>query len=477
MTRLERRARRLARHVPRPHRARYREEILGHLEDLAAEARARGRAPRAAVAEAIARFGDGSKTATDIGRAARGRPVVLFPSRVQSWLASFLIYDLKALLIVLVLVVFVRWKVLGAYHIPTPSMEPTLMGEKWGGDRILVDILTHRTLRDLGLTSGEIARWNVLVFRNDHDDGQNYIKRVGGLPGERLGIAGGDIFVNGAVARKDDATRDSMMIDLIRPFAADDPKSAFDHWEPLAGSWNPRGRRLLATAGENGGGPAILRASRELRNGYFDHDDEYVAGSHDIVDGRFSCDVEWQEGEGGEVRLSFGRSNQILELRVPGPGAEGPATLSFDGELVASDGGWQLETFEESRLTISRIDGVLQARRNGRLMFEHETDWDLATAIDLGRAPARAQIEVRGGAATVRTLHVERDIHYVVTGSNQLDGIETGEYVVPDGTLIMLGDNSANSSDSRRFGPFPVDCVIGKPLIVFWPPNRWGAVR
>ncbi len=67
--------------------------------------------------------------------------------------------------------------------------------------------------------------------------------------------------------------------------------------------------------------------------------------------------------------------------------------------------------------------------------------------------------------------------HYVVSGQNVLDGLEVGEYIVPDDHLVMLGDNSANSSDSRRFGPFPVDWVIGEPLVVFWPPTRWRTVR
>jgi signal peptidase I len=47
---------------------------------------------------------------------------------------------------------------------------------------------------------------------------------------------------------------------------------------------------------------------------------------------------------------------------------------------------------------------------------------------------------------------------------------------VPEGKLFVMGDNRANSSDSRfsELGFIPLDKVIGKAEIVIWPPGRFG---
>jgi signal peptidase I len=38
-----------------------------------------------------------------------------------------------------------------------------------------------------------------------------------------------------------------------------------------------------------------------------------------------------------------------------------------------------------------------------------------------------------------------------------------------------MGDNTMNSSDSRYWGPFPKDRVIGKSFFVYWPiTDRFG---
>jgi signal peptidase I len=43
--------------------------------------------------------------------------------------------------------------------------------------------------------------------------------------------------------------------------------------------------------------------------------------------------------------------------------------------------------------------------------------------------------------------------------------------------LFVLGDNRPNSSDSHSWGNLPMDLVIGKVVLSYWPPEDWGLVR
>ncbi len=48
-----------------------------------------------------------------------------------------------------------------------------------------------------------------------------------------------------------------------------------------------------------------------------------------------------------------------------------------------------------------------------------------------------------------------------------------GEWIVPQDGLFMMGDNRNNSSDSRAWGMVPLENVIGKAFMVYWPPEKW----
>lgn len=47
------------------------------------------------------------------------------------------------------------------------------------------------------------ARWDIVVFRNPARPTEAYVKRVVGLPNEQIQIVGGDVYVDGRIARKD----------------------------------------------------------------------------------------------------------------------------------------------------------------------------------------------------------------------------------------------------------------------------------
>ena len=58
-------------------------------------------------------------------------------------------------------------------------------------------------------------------------------------------------------------------------------------------------------------------------------------------------------------------------------------------------------------------------------------------------------------------------------GHHGMGRLEEGvEFTVPDDCCFALGDNTADSLDSRDWGPLPVRNIIGRALFVFWPVSR-----
>ena len=47
-----------------------------------------------------------------------------------------------------------------------------------------------------------------------------------------------------------------------------------------------------------------------------------------------------------------------------------------------------------------------------------------------------------------------------------------GRITVPENGYFVLGDNRRGSNDSRNWGSVPIDNIIGRALVTFWPLDR-----
>lgn len=48
--------------------------------------------------------------------------------------------------------------------------------------------------------------------------------------------------------------------------------------------------------------------------------------------------------------------------------------------------------------------------------------------------------------------------------------------VMPEGTIFTMGDNRPRSSDSREFGPIPIENIIGVVFYRYYPPGKVGII-
>jgi signal peptidase I len=119
--------------------------------------------------------------AAELRKDSRKKPI---RSSVTEWAGTILIY------------LFATSTLVQAYVIPTGSMEGNLLV----GDHVLVDRTAYADPGALGrriMPSREVERGDIVVFTYPEDIRETYVKRVIGLPGDRIHMVDGQVIRNG----------------------------------------------------------------------------------------------------------------------------------------------------------------------------------------------------------------------------------------------------------------------------------------
>lgn len=116
--------------------------------------------------------------------------------------------NIKTIVYAIVIALMVRSFAFEPFAIPSGSMIPTLLV----GDYLFVSKLSYGYSRHSFPLSPPIfegrifkdmpERGDVAVFKNDNDNGLDYIKRIVGLPGDRLQVIQGVLHINGEPVKR-----------------------------------------------------------------------------------------------------------------------------------------------------------------------------------------------------------------------------------------------------------------------------------
>lgn len=394
------------------------------------------------------------------------------------------------------------------------------------GDRLMVDKLVFR-LRPP-------RRWEVAVFRcpspqkrdepitefspfearlpvyEDRTPCENrtYVKRVVGLPGERIRLLDGDVYADGQLLRKGLAEVREVRIPVFQMAYQPRPNGWADRWEvgpavapglpavappklptvgevvqdtalvldataaPLALTYrhrNPGAKAhgpLTDWVGYNGGGSAFA--------------DDRPPGNpvHDFM---AECEVEVVSGAGGVFSVQLGDGADEVSVLLPIQAEAGSAVVArggshhpFDRPFALVPGRrYKLEFAFFDRRVLVAVDGkqaaapfdLPQVGSNARQPREEVRGEPLSRWAGATR-PVRLQC--RGGHVVVRQFTLWRDIHYREGGGKH--GVKS-ECPLGANEYFLLGDNTASSFDSREWDTpgVPEHDFLGKPFLVHQP--------
>lgn len=132
------------------------------------------------------------------------------------------------------------------------------------------------------------------------------------------------------------------------------------------------------------------------------------------------------------------------------------------------------------RIFVDKVSYRLHPPKRGDIVvFKYPLDRKKDFVKRLAVLPGE-QFEIQRGKLLVDGRPVEEPefaTHYYYNREDWEFGKSGKVYHVPDGNYFVLGDNSAQSSDSRNWGFVPKKNMIGRAFFIWWPPKRIKLVK
>ena len=121
---------------------------------------------------------------------------------------------LESLVVTVILALYGTTFLVQAFKIPSSSMEDTLLI----GDHLMVDKVSYSppAFWEFLLPYTQVARDQIIVFRYPLDPGTYFVKRVIGLPGDRIQLRNKLVYRNGIVLQEPHAVHKSSRIEEFR---------------------------------------------------------------------------------------------------------------------------------------------------------------------------------------------------------------------------------------------------------------------
>lgn len=91
-------------------------------------------------------------------------------------------------------------------------------------------------------------------------------------------------------------------------------------------------------------------------------------------------------------------------------------------------------------------------------------------------------IQVKQGQVYINRLPLpesKQDGQYLIDTTNCNAGRLCEPYTIPSGSIVVMGDHRSNSLDSRSWSAdpaLPLDNVVGKAWVTYWPRTMWGVI-
>ncbi|HKD99870.1 MAG TPA: S26 family signal peptidase, partial [Planctomycetota bacterium] len=341
-------------------------------------------------------------------------------------------------------------------------MQPTLLGDPSGGDRVLVDRVT--------LLARRPRRYEIVAFEHPRDRERELVKRVAGLPRERIQIADGDLVVDGHKLRKSAWERRRLAVPLLRwpgPAASERLDGPADRVE-----WGAEGRTMFLRT--RSADDATLLSLRGLAgDGFEDEAGRVHPGTLPVFDLAVRAEARLL-AESGTLLAELRKEGDTFRLELARTGWRDATRIRVTRSFATPNGGESAPSLHETVLLDApgpawpdRFVSVAFWNFDDRVSLDLDGR-EVATVDYEGRHPridpppgsagwGAVRVGVRGADLEVRTIEIDRDLHYVARGSHAArEPFELG----PD-EYFVLGDRSADSDDSREFGAVTSDRLLG----------------